>query len=145
MEPPVYKLRSALDMAAHIRDEMDKIRAVLAGPGHFDADTLSVLMTDLLHYINFVIQRGWNGHEADTGISRDSTLAIVERDLERLERFVSGGTAYVAAKGGSFYAPGVNRLFASVAVDLEYLLAHDPLRDAAKRLGRFGYAQTPTC
>jgi len=145
MEPPVYKLRSALDMATHIRDELDKIRAVLAGPGYFDADTASVLMTDLLHYINFVIQRSWLGHEADTGISRESTLGIIERDLERLERFVKGCTAYVAAKGGSFYAPGVNRLFASVAVDLEYLLAHDPLKEAAKKLGRFGYVQTPTC
>jgi hypothetical protein len=145
MEPPVFKLTTALDMAVRIRDELEKIRSVLTGPGHFDADTTAALMADLLHYINFVLQRGDGGQQGATGISRDSTLCIIEHGLDRLNSFVKGGTAYASAKGGSIAAPGVNRLFISVALDLEYLLAHDPLKDSASKIGRFRYEGPYLC
>ncbi len=145
MSTPVFPLPQALKLTPRIRHGLEAAMAIIDSPRHLDGDALSVVFTDLKNYINFNLHRRGTEQEQMTSISRDSLRIMIERNLFQVKSIDEAASRHPVERHRLLNAPGAYRIIASVAIDLEYALACDPLHENAAAQWRGGHDDHYLC
>ncbi len=145
MSIPDFPLPRALKLTPRIRHGLEAAMAVINSPQHLDGETLSVVFTDLKNFINFHLGRRGTEQDQKTSISRDSLRIMIERNLFQVDSIGEAASQYPAEQHRLLNAPGAYRIIAGLAIDLEYALACDPLRENAAAPWRGGHEDPYVC
>lgn len=145
MNTPDFPLPQALALTPRIRQALETSLAIIDSPRHLDGEILSVVFTDLKNYINFSLRRRGTEHRQNTGISRDSLRILVERNLFQVKSIDEAARQHPVEQHRLLNAPGAYRIIASLAIDLEYALACEPLRENAAAQWRGSHEGTYLC